>query len=284
MYLTLEFEIKFLEKSQLSNSLELHLMKILLLMTIQKNVTTKISKSIGVMRRLHHQLPADVMVKLYYSLVYSHLTYPLLAWGRSGRMNAAKIECAHRRARKLLTDYNHRILTCHSIYDYVALLTAFNTNFHNFHQYFKDKLSSHQPSQMHNTRHRTNSNFNTPHSKTQKCYLYQVIPIWNSPPNSIKNCTSKLTFKKQIKSRLLASQSLQFLNYIVIYFSLVWFSLAFRFTTASVFLPYRAEFSLCTCSRTVGKKEVSFRMTIGNEELMHECFPKHLCMEAARMK
>ena len=40
-----------------------------------KNVTTKISKSDGVMRRLHCELPADVMVKLYYSLVYSHLTY-----------------------------------------------------------------------------------------------------------------------------------------------------------------------------------------------------------------
>ena len=74
------------------------------------------------MRRLHCQLPADVMVKLYYSLVYSHLTYALLAWGRSGRTNAAKIECAHRRARKLLTDFNHRILTFHSIYDYFSLL------------------------------------------------------------------------------------------------------------------------------------------------------------------
>ena len=38
-------------------------------------VTSKISKSVGVMRRLHYQLPANVMVKLYYSLVYSHLTY-----------------------------------------------------------------------------------------------------------------------------------------------------------------------------------------------------------------
>ena len=47
-----------------------------------KNVTTKISKSVGVMKRLHCQLPADVMVKLHYSLVYSHLTYALLAWGR----------------------------------------------------------------------------------------------------------------------------------------------------------------------------------------------------------
>ena len=81
-----------------------------------KNITTKISKSVGVIR-LHCQLPADVMVKLYYSLVYSHLTNALLAWGRSGHTNAAKIECAHMRARKLLTDYNHRILTFHSIYD-----------------------------------------------------------------------------------------------------------------------------------------------------------------------
>ena len=63
----------------------------------------------------------------------------------------AKIECAHRKARKLLTDYNHRILTFHSIYDYFASLKAFNTNTLNYHQYFKDKLSSHQPSHMHNT-------------------------------------------------------------------------------------------------------------------------------------
>ena len=50
------------------------------------------------------------------------------AWGRSGSTNAAKIECAHRRACKLLTDYNQKILTFHSIYDYFALLKDFNIN------------------------------------------------------------------------------------------------------------------------------------------------------------
>ena len=106
--------------------------------------------------------------------MYSHLTCALLAWGRSGSANAAKIECAHRRAGKSLTDYNQKILIFHSIYDYFALLKAFNTNTFNFRQYFKDKLSSHQPSHVHNTRQRANSNFNTPlfdHSKTQKCFL-----------------------------------------------------------------------------------------------------------------
>ena len=41
---------------------------------------------------------------------------------------------------------------------------------------------------------------------------------------------------------------------------------------------------MCTCSCTVGKKQVSFSMTIANEELMHECFPKHLRMGTARME
>ena len=162
------------------------------------------------MRRLNCQLPGNVMVKLYYSLVYSHPTNALLAWGRSGSTNAAKIACAHRRACKLLTDYNQKILAFHSIYDYFALLKAFNTNALNFNQYFKDKLYSHQRSYMHNTRDRTNSNFNTPlfnNSKTQKCYLYQVISIWNSLPKLLKIYSSKFTFKKQIKSHLLASQS-----------------------------------------------------------------------------
>ena len=159
-------------------------------------------------------MPADVMVELYYSFVYSHLTYTLLAWGRSGRANAAKIECAHRRACKLLTDYNHRILTFHSIYDYFALLKAFNTNTLNFHQYFEDKLTSHHPSHMHNTRHRTNSNFNTPlfnHSKTQKCYLYQVVPIWNSQPSALKNAS--LYLKNKLKATSWHPHHSSLLNY-----------------------------------------------------------------------
>ena len=38
----------------------------------------KISKFVGVMRRLFCQLPADVMFMFYYSLVYSHVTYAIL--------------------------------------------------------------------------------------------------------------------------------------------------------------------------------------------------------------
>ena len=114
----------------------------------------------------------------------------------------------HWSACKLVTDYCHMVLTFHLIYDYFTLLsTKIPLIFINI----KDKLPSH-PSHMHNTIHRIkfNNNYDTPlanHSKTQICYLYQVIPIWNSLQSSHTNYTSKFTFQKQIKSHLFASQS-----------------------------------------------------------------------------
>ena len=115
-------------------------------------VISKISKSVSVIMKLHCQLE---YYKLYYSLVNSHLTYALLAWGRYGRTNAVNRLSVptgeHANYSQIIW-----ILTFHPIYDYFALLTDFNTNTLDLHQYFKDKLSCHQPSHMH-TRHRTNS-------------------------------------------------------------------------------------------------------------------------------
>ena len=74
-----------------------------------------------------------------------------------------------------------------------------------------DKLSSHQASHMHNTRHRTNSHFNTPlfnHSKTQKCYLCQLSNSHMEQPTKFAyKLHVQITFQKQNKSHLLASQS-----------------------------------------------------------------------------
>ena len=46
----------------------------------------------------------------------------------------------------------------------------------------------------------------------------------------------------------------------------------------------RLERLKCTYSCAVGNKGVPFSMAIGNGELMHECFPKHLRMGTARIK
>ena len=58
----------------------------------------------------------------------------------------------------------------------------------------------------------------------------------------------------------------------------------FRFTSALLFLVFCSEYTLCTCSSTVGKTQVPFNMAKGYVEFMHECFPKHSRMGTERTK
>ena len=137
------------------------------------------------MRRLHCQLPADIMRSTIMLLRLSVLTGELANYSQNITIGSS-----------LFTQFMITLL-------YYRLSTQIPLIFINISK------TNYNLTNNHNTRHRTNSNFNTPlfnHSKTQKCYLYQVIPIWNSLPNSLKNCSSKFTFKKQIKRHVLASQ------------------------------------------------------------------------------
>jgi len=44
-------------------------------------VETKIAHAIGVMCKLKYYLPQNAMLKLYYTLVHTHLNYGILVWG-----------------------------------------------------------------------------------------------------------------------------------------------------------------------------------------------------------
>ena len=99
-------------------------------------MTSETSKYVGVHRRLSSvacRLNAKVL--LFFGIFYTGMD-------RSGRTNAAKIECTHRRASKLLTS--------HSIWDQFPFLKAVETKTHNYHKYFKGNLSSRLPTNRHN--------------------------------------------------------------------------------------------------------------------------------------
>ena len=42
---------------------------------------SEVSQSIGMMRRISHLVPVKVLWILYYTLIYSRLTYAITAWG-----------------------------------------------------------------------------------------------------------------------------------------------------------------------------------------------------------
>ena len=45
------------------------------------NVISKLSRSFGILRKLSYYAPPSVMLCMYYSLFYSHMTYALTVWG-----------------------------------------------------------------------------------------------------------------------------------------------------------------------------------------------------------
>ena len=44
-------------------------------------ISIKISKTIGIMKRLRHVIPFDVLVMLFNTLILPHINYCILAWG-----------------------------------------------------------------------------------------------------------------------------------------------------------------------------------------------------------
>ena len=62
----------------------------------------------------------------------------------------------------------------------------------NFHKYFKVKLTSHQRSQLHDTRHRINNNFNTPIFNHSKMFLASSNSHVEQPSSLFKNCIQSL--------------------------------------------------------------------------------------------
>ena len=48
-----------------------------------KSVSLKISRSVGVLSKIKHVVPDNVLLMLYNSLILPHLTYCNLVWGNS---------------------------------------------------------------------------------------------------------------------------------------------------------------------------------------------------------
>ena len=69
------------------------------------NISKKISRVIGIMYKLRSFLPLEVMKNVYYSLMYSHIIYPIEAWGSACKTELDKILILQKRDMRLMT-YN----------------------------------------------------------------------------------------------------------------------------------------------------------------------------------
>lgn len=163
----------------------------------------KLNSSVFAIARIRNVLPRSSVMSVYYSLVYSHLSYNILLWGSSP--DFSRVFVAQKRVLRTIFNLNmlasckpvfigNGILTLPSIYIFKCLLYAKE----NEDKWMK--LSSH-----HNYVTRNTQIFLLPKRRTHKfeCSpLYRSIKLYNHLPPSVKSLNLKL-FKKEIKNLLL---------------------------------------------------------------------------------
>ena len=181
---------------------------------VNKTVS-KLSRSIGVLRRVSNVLPPDIMIRLYYSMMYPYIIYAVTAWGNSSIGNSNKIERMQRRFCKVIGLEDSAtgemlnvigLLAFRQIYVYFISIKFYKCIILEQHQYFSELINEFIPNHRHETRFIVNQNFNLPNinlSRCRKSFIYDSIVIWNSLPLNVRLSPHINSFKRKLKEYLL---------------------------------------------------------------------------------
>ena len=176
----------------------------------------KISRSVGILKRVSYFVPANILKNLYYSFLYPHFVYGVVVWGGTGSCNTRKMSSLHSRA--LLTVFGssdtdtllrNGILNFDSILQFFILIKFFTLRDNHLNNNLLCSLNQVTPIHNHSTRFSNSSNYNIPQfriSKAQNSFIYKAIKFWNSLPVPLQNLPNNFSFKKGLKNHLLSCQ------------------------------------------------------------------------------
>ena len=63
----------------------------------------KISKGIGVLAKMRHFVPSDVLKQLYHAFVSPHLSYAVINWGNAPKCATIKLNKSLKKAIRIVT-------------------------------------------------------------------------------------------------------------------------------------------------------------------------------------
>ena len=152
-------------------------------------VCSKLARSVGTIRRICNLLPQEIMVRLYFSLLYPYMTYCVTAFGDSNVRNINKIERIQFKFCKIL-DNNRQdrlcllkelnILPFKDVYNFFTLMKFYKCINLNQHVYFLTLFNQYIPQHDHFTRFTNEGNLNIPNVRLSRCrksFMFNAINI-----------------------------------------------------------------------------------------------------------
>ena len=179
------------------------------------SVLGKISKYVGIFYKLSNYIPSSVLLLLYNSLVYPHLTYALEIWGNATKTLLNPILLIQKKFARIISQasylshsaplfYSLNMLDIYKLYSMHLQLLAFNiTKTHNSTAF---SLSLHPISSVHQYNTRSSSNQNLYFSSFNKSFCTRVSIAWNELPSQLKTLPYRKMYvvKKVLKNTLLS--------------------------------------------------------------------------------
>ena len=179
-----------------------------------KNLCSKISSSVGLLRKINYFVPPKVLRQLHFALIHSKFTYAITAYGSANQNALQKLVNFINKSIKIVTS-SHRvtldvcksekIFDFHLAHRYASCLKMFQINKLEMHSYFLNKINAMQTDHSYRTRMQLNEELNTPLFRSLKCqksFLYVGIKYWNDLPVNIRNSGNIKIFKKCLQSHL----------------------------------------------------------------------------------
>ena len=174
------------------------------------HINNKVSKLHGLFYRLSDFLPILVLLKIYYCLFYSNITYGIRAWGCASSSVLSKLYISQKKVIKTICgksifDRSNEsfiqlnVLKLQDVFKVFCLNHMFKI-FHttnDCYDYLLYYMMSYQPTHNYNTRDRPLRLPAVSLERFKQSFIYQGTKLWNDLPNDVKQCRSLFTLKKR---------------------------------------------------------------------------------------
>ena len=188
-------------------------------LSFNEHVDTLVSNLMGklcMISRVRHVLDTPTLFTVINSLVFSSLFYCSSVWSGTCKGNIAKLQLVQNFAARLLSGkrkFDHITPTLKQlkllpvsdllyIRDAVQMYKCMN----NLAPSYLSQLFT-KRSQTHSFLTRNRDSLQLPRCRTalaQQSFVFRGVTIWNSLPEELRNCSSIVSFKNQLKSELLS--------------------------------------------------------------------------------
>ena len=167
-------------------------------------IISKISKTIGIFYKIRYLVPYNVLLNLYYSLIYPYLIYCLLIWGGTFKTHLYDILLLQKKLVRIITKSNYFAHTDPLFHSTGILKITELYEFHLAVYGFKNRNEFKYPSHSYETRLRNSAvpSFSRL-SVSQRSIFHAVPKVFNSLPLDVQNCSSLQVFKNRCKKILL---------------------------------------------------------------------------------